>query len=82
MSFKCLGSLLTRDGYYTREIKKRIVIAKEAFNRKICHLASKLNIELNKKLVLLMFGALPYMAHGPGLLRILECKHLESFEIW
>jgi hypothetical protein len=33
--FKCLGSLLTRDGYCTREIKMRIAIAKEAFNRKI-----------------------------------------------
>ena len=29
------GSVLTRDGYCTREIKMRIVIAKEAFKRKI-----------------------------------------------
>ena len=26
--------MLTRDGYYTREIKMRIAIAKEAFNKK------------------------------------------------
>ena len=43
--FKYLGSVLTR------EIKMRIVIAKEAFNRKISLLTSKLNIELRKKLV-------------------------------
>ena len=32
--FKYIGSVLTRDGYCTREIKMRIAIAKEAFNRK------------------------------------------------
>ena len=31
---KYLGSVLTRDGYCTREIKMRIAIAKEAFNKK------------------------------------------------
>ena len=35
----------------TREINVKIVIAKEAFNRKISLLTSKLNIELGKKLV-------------------------------
>ena len=39
------------DGYCTREIKMRIAIAKEAFNRKISLLSSKPNIELKKKLV-------------------------------
>ena len=33
--FKYLLSVLTRDGYCTREIKMRIDIAKEAFNRNI-----------------------------------------------
>jgi hypothetical protein len=31
---KYLGSVLTRDGYCTSEIKMRIAIAIEAFNRK------------------------------------------------
>ena len=44
--FKYLGSVLTRDGYCTREIKMRIAIAKEAFNRKISLLTYKLNIDL------------------------------------
>jgi len=43
--------VLTRDGYSTREIKMRIAIVREAFNRKILLLTSKLNIELRKKLV-------------------------------
>ena len=42
--------MLTRDGYSTREIKIRIAIVKEVFNRKISLLASKLNIELKNKL--------------------------------
>ena len=33
--FKNLGSVLTRDGYCTREIKMRIVMGKEAINRKM-----------------------------------------------
>ena len=49
--FKYLGSVLTRDGYCTREIKMRIAIVKEAFKRKMSLLTSKLNIELKKKLV-------------------------------
>ena len=32
--FKNLGSTLTRDGYCAREIKMRITIAKEVFNKK------------------------------------------------
>jgi len=38
--FKYLGSVLTRDGYGTREIKMRIAIAKEVFNRKMSLLTS------------------------------------------
>ena len=49
--FKYLGSVLRSDGYCTREIKLTIAIAKEAFNKKISLLTSKLNIELKKKLV-------------------------------
>ena len=36
--FKCLGSVLTRDGYCTREIKMRIAIAKEAFGKIVSHI--------------------------------------------
>ena len=38
--FKQLGSVLTRDGYCTRDINMRIVIAKEAFNGKISFFTS------------------------------------------
>ena len=58
--FKKFGSVLTRDGYCTREIKMRIAIAKEAFNRKMSLLTSKLNIEVGgeKNWLGVMFGPL------------------------
>ena len=44
-------SVLTRDGYCTREMKARIAIVIEGVNIKISLLTSKLNIELKNKLV-------------------------------
>jgi hypothetical protein len=49
--FKYLGSVLTRDCYFPREIKVRIAVAKEAFNKKISLLTSKLSIKLWEKLI-------------------------------
>ena len=50
--------MLTRDGYCTREIKMRIAMSKEEFNRKISALIGQLNIVLRKKFACVMFGAL------------------------
>jgi hypothetical protein len=80
--FKYLGSVLTRDGYCTREIKMKIAIAKEAFNRKKLLLTSKLNIELNKKLVRFYVWSIALYGSETWTLRKLERKYLESFETW
>ena len=79
--FKYLGSVLTRDGYCTREIKMRITIAKEAFNRKISFLTRKLNIELSEKLVRCYVWSIALYGSETWTLRKLEGKYLESFEI-
>ena len=79
---KYLGSVLTRDGYCTREIKIRIIIAKEAFNRKMALLTSKLNIELKKKLVRCYVWSIVLYGSGTWTLRKLKQKYLESLEIW
>ena len=66
-NFKSLGSVLTRGGYCTREIKMRNAIAKEAFNRKIYLFdmqAKPLNSGRSRLGV--MLGALLYMAQRPG----------------
>ena len=59
----------------------RILIAKEAFNRKISSLTSKLNNGLRKELVSYFWSIALY---GPGVwtLTKLEWKYLESFEKW
>ena len=64
--------------YCTRKIKMRIAIVKEAFNRKISLLTSKLNIELKEKLVRFYVWSIALY----GSLRKLERNYLETFEIW
>jgi hypothetical protein len=49
--FKYLGSILTNDGRCACEIKSRIATAKAAFNKKKTLFASKLDLNLRKKLV-------------------------------
>ena len=50
-SLKYLGSMLTNDGSCTCEIKRRIVMAKAAFNKKRALITSTLDLELRNKLV-------------------------------
>ena len=80
--FKYLGSVLTRDAYCTKEIKARIAIAKEAFNRKISLLTSKVHIALRKKLVKCYIWSIALYGSETWTLRKLEKKYLESFEMW
>jgi hypothetical protein len=43
--------VLTNDGRCTCEIKSRIAMAKDAFNKKRALLTSKIDLELRKKLI-------------------------------
>ena len=65
--------------YCTRET---IAIAKEAFNRKIPFLTSKLNIKLRKKLVRCYVWSFALYGLEIPRLRKLEQKFLKSFETW
>ena len=73
--------VLTRDHYCTKEIKMRIAIAKEAFNRKISLLVSKLNTELRNKLVMCYVWSIALYGSETSTLRKLERKYVESFEM-
>ena len=72
--FKYLVGVLTRDGYCTREIKMRIAIAKEAFNR-------KMSLLTRKKLVRCYVWSIALYGSETWTLRKLERKYLESFEM-
>ena len=68
------------EGYGTREIKMRIV--KEAFNKKISLLTSKLNIKLRKKLVRCYVCSIALYGSETWTVTKLERKNLVSFEMW
>ena len=65
-----------------QEVKQRIAIAKEAFNRKINIFCEPLEIELRKKPVkCFVWGVVLYGAET-WTLRRNEQKRLEAFEMW
>jgi hypothetical protein len=49
--FNYLGSIITNDARFTREIKSRIAMAKAAFNKKKNLFTSKLDLNVRKKVV-------------------------------
>ena len=59
----------------------RIVIAKEAFNRKMSLFTSRLNTELKKKLVECYVWSIALYGSEIWTLRQLERKYFESFEM-
>jgi hypothetical protein len=84
VSFKysCLGNMLTNDGRCTCEIKSRIAMAKAAFNKKRALFASKMVLELRKKLVKCCVWSIALYGAETWMLRAVDQKHLANFEMW
>jgi len=80
-SFKYLGSILTKDGRCTCEIKCRTPMAKAAFNKKRALFTSTLDLELRKKLFKCYIWSIALYGAETGTLRAVDQKHLESFEM-
>ena len=78
--FKYPGSVLTRNGYWTREIKMRIALAKEEFNRKISILTTKLHIELRMKVFRCFVWSIAVYDSETWTLRKFGQKYLESLK--
>ena len=66
----------------TREIKAIIVMAKAAFHEMKTLFTSKLDLNLRKKLVKHYVWGMALYSTETWTLRIVDQKHLESFEIW
>jgi hypothetical protein len=49
--FKYLGSTITEDGRCQKEVRIRIAMAKEAFNKRKCLLSRKMNRQLKKRII-------------------------------
>jgi hypothetical protein len=79
--FNYFGSMITNDARCTREIKARIAMAKAAFNKKTLF-ASKLDLELRKKLAKCYICSIALYGAETRTLRKLNQNYLESFEMW
>jgi hypothetical protein len=80
--FKYLGSMLTNNRRCDCEIKSRIATAKAPFNKKKTLFTSTLDLNLRKKLVKCYIWSTALYGAETWMLRVVDQKHLESFEMW
>jgi len=80
--FCYLGSTITDDGICSKEIRKRIAIAKEAFNNRGELLRGKLSKGLKKRMVKVLVWSVALYAAEIWTLREDDISRLEAFEMW
>src|SRR6476661_3097285 len=80
--FRYLGSLISEDGRYLDNVKTRIGMAKDAFNKRKELLTTSIRVHLRKRL----FGTLmlPVVLYGyeTWAMRKEEINRLNAFEMW
>ena len=81
-SFKYLGCAISSNMSCSQEVKRRIAIAKEAFNRKRSIFCGPLEKELRKRLVKCFVWSVALYGAETWTLRRSEEKRLEAFEMW
>jgi hypothetical protein len=74
--------MLTNYGRSNCEIKSRIATAKATFNKKRVLFTSKMDLELRKKLVKCYICSITLYGAESWALRVVDRKHLESFDVW
>ena len=79
--FNYLGSIITDDARYTREIKYRIAMAKAAIIRKKNLVSSKLDLNLRKKLAKCYAWNIALSGAETWTLWNVDQKHLRSSEM-
>ena len=80
--FKYLGSLLSEDGRSEKEIRARIAMAKNAFNRHQKLLSSNLEKNLKKRLVKSLVWSVLLYGSETWTMKKADVKRLESCEMW
>ena len=81
-SFKYLGCTISSDMSCNQEVKMRIAIAKEAFNRRKNVFCGPMDIGLRKRLVKCFVWSVALYGAETWTLRRNEEKRLEAFEMW
>jgi hypothetical protein len=79
--FNSLGSTITNDARYTREIKSRTAMTEAALNNKKTLFTSKLNLNLRKKLVKCYIWCMSLCGAETWTLRVVDQKYLEISEM-
>ena len=64
------------------EIKSKIAMAKAAFSKKRALFTSSLDLKLRKKLVKFYIWSIAIYGAETWMLRTVDQKHLENFEMW
>jgi hypothetical protein len=80
--FKYLGSWITEDGRTETEVKERIGMAKEAFNKRKELLKRKMNRELKKRNVKTVIWSVALYAAETWTLRKEEMRRINALEMW
>ena len=81
-SFKYLGCTISSNMSCCQEVKRRIAMAKEAFNRKRSIFCGPLEKELRKRLVKCFVWSVALYGAETWTLRRSEEKRIEAFEMW
>ena len=80
--FRYLGSLISDDGTCTAEIKSRIAMAKNAFNKRRELFSKRLSKELKKRVIMTIVWSVALYGSETWTLRKYERDRLEAFEMW
>jgi hypothetical protein len=80
--FKYLGSLITEDGRSEKEVRKRIAMAKEAFNKHQTLLTGKINRNLKKRLIKTLVWSVLLYGSETWTLKKDDIRRLEGCEMW
>ena len=77
-----LGSLNSDDGTCTAEIKSRIAMAKNAFNKRRDLFSKRLSKELKKRVIMTIVWSVALYGSETQTLRKYERDRLEAYEMW
>jgi hypothetical protein len=81
-NFKYLGSYISDDGRSLTDVKTRVALAKEAFNKRKELLSKKMNRTLKKRMIKTLIWPVALYGCETWTLRKMEIDKLEAFEMW